>query len=64
MRVGQTLMLATRIPTGIKLIDHDNPISGKEMTIHEGDYLFLNEEGSIKPHFSAYSQLVAMGVKG
>lgn len=64
MRVNETLMLATRIPTGLKLIDHDNPASGKELLIYEGDYLIFNSvENSIRPHFSAYGELIKRGVK-
>lgn len=62
MKIEPRLMLATKIPTGLKLIDHNEPSRDNSISIHEGDYLYLNPDGSIKPHFSAYAELLKRGV--
>lgn len=61
MRIEPRLMLATKIPTGLKLIDHNEPARDNAVNIYEGDYLFLNPDGTIRPHFSAYAELIKRG---
>lgn len=63
MKTDGVLMLATKIPTGLKLIEHDNPSSPDVVNIFEGDYLMRRSDGSIKPHFSAYAELQKLGVR-